>query len=109
MTTGMYERTSLHRICLDHHPHFEQELRGPGFDLWRFHSRPSDSGPATASFDDHQLRGESYRLKERRKAGLVPPRAQDGSAAAASHSLASASVPPKNAPKDGAGLHCEMG
>jgi DNA replication protein DnaC len=35
------------------------------------------------------IRGESYRLKDRRKAGLVPPREQ------ASHSLASASVPPK--------------
>jgi DNA replication protein DnaC len=35
------------------------------------------------------IRGESYRLKDRRKAGLVPPREQ------ASPSLASASVPPK--------------
>jgi len=28
------------------------------------------------------IRGESYRLKDRRKAGLVPPRAQEGTAAA---------------------------
>ena len=43
------------------------------------------------------IRGESYRLKDRRKAGLVPPREQEG--AAASHSLASASVAPKTRQK----------
>src|ERR1700758_513200 len=37
------------------------------------------------------IRGESYRLKERRKAGLVPPRGQEGAEAAA-RSLASDSV-----------------
>jgi hypothetical protein len=45
------------------------------------------------------IRGESYRLKERRKAGLVPAREQER---AASHSLASDSVTPKtrqNTPK----------
>src|SRR2546430_510758 len=40
------------------------------------------------------IRGESYRLKDRRKAGLVPPRGQEGAEAAA-RSLASDSVPPK--------------
>jgi DNA replication protein DnaC len=39
------------------------------------------------------IRGESYRLKDRRKAGLVPPREQERTAAATS--LVSASVPPK--------------
>ena len=39
------------------------------------------------------IRGESYRLKDRRRAGLVPPRGQEG--AAASSSLASDSAPPK--------------
>ena len=43
------------------------------------------------------IRGESYRLKDRRKAGLVPPREQER--AAASHSLASASVAPKTRQK----------
>ena len=43
------------------------------------------------------IRGESYRLKDRRKAGLVPPREQEP--AAASHSLASASVAPKTRQK----------
>src|SRR5579875_1087379 len=38
------------------------------------------------------IRGESYRLKDRRKAGLVPPREQERAAA---HSLASVSVAPK--------------
>jgi len=38
----------------------------------------------------------SYRLKDRRKAGLVPPRGQEGAEAAA-RSLASDSVPPKRA------------
>src|SRR5438874_9042821 len=40
------------------------------------------------------IRGESYRLKDRRKAGLVPPRGQEGAEAAA-RSLASDSVTPK--------------
>ena len=41
------------------------------------------------------IRGESYRLKDRRKAGLLPPpRGQEGAEAAA-RSLASDSVPPK--------------
>jgi hypothetical protein len=44
------------------------------------------------------IRGESYRLKDRRKAGLVPPRGQEGSEAAA-RSLASDSVPPKTRQK----------
>src|SRR6516164_5718344 len=43
------------------------------------------------------IRGESYRLKDRRKAGLVPPREQER--AAASHSLASASAAPKTRQK----------
>ena len=44
------------------------------------------------------IRGESYRLKERRKAGLVPPRAQEGAEVAA-RSLASDSVTPKTRQK----------
>ena len=44
------------------------------------------------------IRGESYRLKDRRKAGLVPPRGQEGAEAAA-HSLASDSVTPKTRQK----------
>ena len=40
------------------------------------------------------IRGERYRLKDRRKAGLLPPRGQEGAEAAA-RSLASDSVPPK--------------
>ena len=43
------------------------------------------------------IRGESYRLKDRRKAGLVPSREQER--AAASPSLASASVTPKTRQK----------
>jgi len=43
------------------------------------------------------IRGESYRLKDRRKAGLVPPREQER--VAASNSLASASVAPKTRQK----------
>lgn len=39
------------------------------------------------------IRGESYRLKDRRKAGLVPPREQERTTAATS--LTSASAPPK--------------
>src|SRR5579863_4039242 len=53
------------------------------------------------------IRGESYRLKDRRKAGLVPPRRQEGAEVAA-RSLASDSVP-QNAPKGGAGLHSVRG
>jgi hypothetical protein len=52
------------------------------------------------------IRGESYRFKERRKAGLVSARERER---AASNSLASDSVGPQNAPKDGAGLHCVRG
>lgn len=44
------------------------------------------------------IRGESYRLKDRRKAGLVPPREQERAAVAA-RSLASDSVPAKTRPK----------
>jgi len=40
------------------------------------------------------IRGESYRLKDRRKAGLVPARGQEGAADAA-RSLAADSVPPR--------------
>ena len=40
------------------------------------------------------IRGESYRLKDRRKAGLVPPRGQEGAEATAG-SMASDSVAPK--------------
>ena len=43
------------------------------------------------------IRGESYRVKDRRKAGLVPPREQER--AADSHSLAAASVAPKTRQK----------
>ena len=46
------------------------------------------------------IRGESYRLKDRRKAGLVPPRAQEGTAAA---TLATDSVPPKSRQKTALG------
>jgi DNA replication protein DnaC len=48
------------------------------------------------------IRDESYRLKERRKAGLVPPRGQEGAEAAA-RSLASDSVPPKTRQKTALG------
>src|SRR5260370_9000134 len=48
------------------------------------------------------IRGESYRLKDRRKAGLVPPRGQEGAEAAA-RSLASDSVPPKTRQKTALG------
>ena len=44
------------------------------------------------------IRGESYRLKDRRKAGLVPPRGQEGAKFAA-RSLASDSVTPKTRQK----------
>ena len=46
------------------------------------------------------IRGESYRLKERRKAGLVPAREQER---AASNSLASDSVAPKTRHKTALG------
>jgi hypothetical protein len=45
------------------------------------------------------IRGESYRLKDRRKAGLVPGRGQDGTAT----SLASDSVTPKTRQKTALG------
>lgn len=48
------------------------------------------------------IRGESYRLKDRRKAGLVPPRGQEGAEAAA-RSLASDSVRPKTRQKTALG------
>ena len=48
------------------------------------------------------IRGESYRLKDRRKAGLVPPRGQEGAEAAA-RSLASDSVTPKTRQKTALG------
>jgi DNA replication protein DnaC len=44
------------------------------------------------------IRGESYRLKDRRKAGLVPPREQEATAVAV-RSLASDSVTPKTRQK----------
>jgi len=46
------------------------------------------------------IRGESYRLKDRRKAGLVPARGQDGVAAT---SLASDSLTPKTRQKTAQG------
>lgn len=49
------------------------------------------------------IRGESYRLKDRRKAGLVPPRGQDG-AEAAPRPLASDSVTPKTRQKTALGF-----
>src|SRR5262245_28353534 len=49
------------------------------------------------------IRGESYRLKDRRKAGLVPPRGQEGAEAAA-RSLASDSVTPKTRQKTALGF-----
>ena len=48
------------------------------------------------------IRGESYRLKDRRKAGLVPPRGQEGAEAAA-RSFASDSVTPKTRQKTALG------
>jgi DNA replication protein DnaC len=48
------------------------------------------------------IRGESYRLKDRRKAGLVPPRGQEGAESAA-RSLASDSVTPKTRQKTALG------
>ena len=76
-----------------HHPDFEQKLQEWG-------SIFEDPIIATAILDRllHQsttinIRGESYRLKDRRKAGLVPPPEQER--AAVSHSLASASLAPK--------------
>jgi DNA replication protein DnaC len=47
------------------------------------------------------IRGESYRLKDRRKAGLVPARGQEGTAAATA--LASDSVTPKTHQKTALG------
>src|SRR5207302_8385957 len=47
------------------------------------------------------IRGESYRLKDRRRAGLVPPRGQEG--AAAPTSLASDSASPKTRQKTALG------
>ena len=47
------------------------------------------------------IRGESYPLKDRRKAGLIPPREQERAGAATS--LASASFPPKTRPKTALG------
>src|ERR1700752_4541069 len=48
------------------------------------------------------IRAESYRLKDRRKAGLVPPRGQEGAEAAA-RSMASDSVTPKTRQKTALG------
>jgi hypothetical protein len=48
------------------------------------------------------IRGESYRLKERCKAGLVPGRGQEGATSLAP-SLASDSVPPKTRQKTALG------
>ena len=48
------------------------------------------------------IRGESYRQQDRRKAGLVAPRVQEGVEAAA-HSLVSDSLTPKTRQKSGAG------
>ena len=52
------------------------------------------------------IRGESYRLKERRKAGLVPAREQEASGV---QLLGLGLRSAQNAPKDGAGLHCVRG
>ena len=85
-----------------HHPDFEQELRRLGFDF----RRPDHCDPILDRLLHHSMtiniRGESYRLKDRRKAGLVPPRGQDAAAAVAT-SLASASVPPKTRQKSALG------
>jgi DNA replication protein DnaC len=48
------------------------------------------------------IRGESYRLKDRRRAGLLPLREQDG-APASKFSVASASAPPKTRHKTSLG------
>jgi len=48
------------------------------------------------------IRGESYRLKDRRKAGLVPSRGQEG-AEATPRSLTSDSVAPKTRQKTALG------
>ena len=48
------------------------------------------------------IRDESYRLKDRRKAGLVPPRGQEGVEAAV-RSLAVDSVTPKTRQKTALG------
>jgi DNA replication protein DnaC len=48
------------------------------------------------------IRGESYRLKDRRRAGLLPLREQDA-ASAPDFSVASASAPPKTRPKTALG------
>src|SRR6202790_5813593 len=48
------------------------------------------------------IRGERYRLKDRREAGLVPPRGQEGAEAVA-RSLASNSVAPKTRQKTALG------
>ena len=53
------------------------------------------------------IRGQSYRLKDRRRAGLVPPRGQEG--VAAPTSLASGLRSAQNAPKDDAGLRSVRG
>ncbi len=58
-------------------------------------AKPKKRGPSVLLVNDIiNIRGESYRLKDRRKAGLVPPRGQEG-AEAAVRSLASDSVAPK--------------
>ena len=41
-------------------------------DLLRPDHRHRDPGPAAAPFTTINIRGKSYRLKERRKAGLFP-------------------------------------
>jgi hypothetical protein len=83
------------------HPDLEQELRRLGFDFRRPDHRDRHSGSAAASLDDHQHPRGELSVKGR-KTGLVPPREQEGAAAA--HSLASASVTPKTRQK--AALGC---
>lgn len=51
------------------------------------------------------IRGESYRLKDRRKAGSVPPREHERAGGLPLLGLRCA----QNAPKDGAELHCVRG
>ena len=49
------------------------EARGAGpRDLWGSGARGGDPGPTAPPLDDDQHPGESYRLKERKKAGLLP-------------------------------------
>jgi hypothetical protein len=44
---------SAHYETRQHHPDFQQKLRGLGLDLWRSHHCNRDSGSPAAPFDDH--------------------------------------------------------